>query len=125
MIYNRLINRKNLYSNPMVAIVAKISYDSIFYGNMKTSMFISALMCYFGAMKLGELCIEIFPNFYKINQDNHKTNINTANSSQIDSEYQRVNDDNIIEKDNEDFEEILHDVDTIVKRSQVLIKNNT
>ena len=124
MLYNRLINSKNLHSNPIVVLIAKISFDTIFYGNMSLSPFVTGIMCYFGALKLGEIIFELYNCASSKSISNECISIKDqrikSTDAESESEYTRVNN-KVEELEEVDYDELIQDADTIVKRSQELI----
>lgn len=55
MLYIRLLTCNKLFSNPITAILTKLGYDTIFYGNKTSSQIMTLIMCYFGAVKISEI----------------------------------------------------------------------
>ncbi len=122
MLYDILLNKKKLYGSPIIALFAKISYDSIFYGNMSLTPFLTGIMCYFGTIKITEVILDIFnvTNNTQICIKDKITNETKSNSAE--AEYTHIDNKQPSEPVDEiDLEEIIHDAATMVKKSQSLI----
>lgn len=110
-----MLYSKFVYSSPIVVLITKITYDIIYYGNLKESNIIASIICFLGSVKLYEIADNIIDNI-QIPTLSYPENKNYLQIE--DKTLCEENEDEPFIDDPIDFDDLMNDVTNILSKAK-------